>query len=129
VGIRAPCTNTGITSVAARQSRGNFETNEIVGLVESTCARWILYGCPSRPNDRQQDRALGYVVVDGLAEIFARTNVGDIHKDRARAQHADQVVIEAPSFTLRVRPSIAYKDCAAHRITAMLLYLKDKSAK
>jgi hypothetical protein len=97
-----------------------------LGCTYSRSARRVLHGYPRRPDHRQHDRTLGYVVIDGLAKILARADIGDVHEDGAGAEVADQIGIEAPRLALCVRPPIAQENYAAHQITAMLLYLKDK---
>jgi hypothetical protein len=77
-------------------------------------------GGPAWTYHRQKHTAGGHIIIDGLAEIDAWVDAGNIHENRIVAEGPDQVIEQPSRFTFRIVPAIADKDCTPHRTSVQL---------
>src|SRR5271170_7649307 len=84
----------------ASERRSDFQAHEVVVVVEAAFSICTGDGRPLRSDDGQKDTAAGDVVVDGFAEVEARSNAGDGHKNRVIAKDTNKVVKEPSRLAL-----------------------------
>ncbi len=94
----------------AGEGGGDFETDEVVGIIEAAGSCGVGDGEPLAANDGEEDAALGYALVDGKAEVLAGLDAGDVHEDSVAAECANEVVVEATGFSAGVVAAVADED-------------------
>ncbi len=67
-------------------------------------------GEPGGADDGKQDSGGGDILVDGLAEVDAGLDAGDVHEDGGGAEGAGEVVEETAGFTAGVVSAVGDED-------------------
>lgn len=99
----------------AGESRSDFEPHEVVVVIEPATPIGAGDRSPLRSDDGQKNAATGDVVIDGFAEVEARSDSRDIHEDRIIAIGPHKIVEESARLTLRVVATVTDKDRMLHR--------------
>ena len=81
-------------SFLALQSQLDLETNEVVGIVQTSVTLPICRSEPTRPDQNEQDVGRGDSLADGLEEIVARLKTVGVAKHAVPSQRLDEPITQ-----------------------------------
>jgi hypothetical protein len=95
---------------AAGKGGSDLETDEIMGIFESSTSMPVGTGKPLAANHSEQHVARAYCPLDGFHEVDTGFDVGNVHEDRFGAEVRTQVIEEPTRVAGAILTPVTDKD-------------------
>jgi hypothetical protein len=101
---------------------GDFDTHEVIPLVEPPFAALIADRRPLRADDSDEDIAGSHRIIERLHEILAGFDAGDIHEKVFRGKVPQQMVIQATDIPFAVLAAVVDENAGHMLVTSPRWY-------